>query len=167
TLRQLMNHTAGVFDYTHDLAFMLGALANPAAAHAPEELVQIAALHGPMFPPGSGWSYSNTGYVLLGMVLEAVTGKSAHQALHELVFAPAGLERTFLDGAEAPAEPLAPAFDKTGQDVTDALHPSVTFTAAAAVADVGDVARWTATLHGGRFLPPARLEEMHETVATG
>jgi D-alanyl-D-alanine carboxypeptidase len=167
TVRQLLNHTAGVFNYTDDLAFMLLALQNPSLPHSPQAMVDVAIDHGADFPPGTAWSYSNTGYVLLGMILEAASGKNAGAVLLEQAFAPAGLERTFLDGDHMLPEPLAPGYAANGGNVTQALHPSVPWTAGAVVADVGDVARWTTALHRGEVLSDEGLAAMREVVPTG
>ena len=68
TVRELMQHTAGVYNYTNDATFMMQALAAPDTPVDPQDMVDVAIAHGADFPPGSSWNYSNTGYILLGMI---------------------------------------------------------------------------------------------------
>ena len=96
SLRQLASHTSGIRDYADDI---IGAgLKDDTAmrrAYTPEELVQYALDNGkPDFTPGEKgkWKYSNTGYILLGMVLEKVTGKKYGDLLHENFFQPLGMK---------------------------------------------------------------------------
>ncbi len=98
TLRQLANHTAGLWDYGDPI---IGAGAEDdilmRRAYTPEELVRYAIEHGsPDFPPGEAgkWKYSNTGYVLLGMVLEKATGKSYRELLFERLLHPLHMDKT-------------------------------------------------------------------------
>ncbi|CAM5716553.1 D-alanyl-D-alanine carboxypeptidase OS=Streptomyces antimycoticus OX=68175 GN=SANT12839_056330 PE=4 SV=1 [Streptomyces antimycoticus] len=76
TMRQLLNHTSGLFDYTEDpaLARQLSAAAD--GTRTPTSLVRTALTHRPYFAPGTKWRYSNTNYVLLGMVVQRITGRS-------------------------------------------------------------------------------------------
>src|SRR6266550_7078399 len=71
TLRELLNHTSGLFDYNADVDFGNAIFANPGRTWTPRELLAYAFAHGPLFPPGTDNSYSNTNYILLGLVTEA------------------------------------------------------------------------------------------------
>lgn len=100
TLRQLANHTSGIWDYGDPL---IGEAAeNPdklEGGYMPEELVQYTIDNGtPDFDPGEGgqWNYSNTGYILLGMVAEAVSGRSLNELYQERIFEPLSLESAVL-----------------------------------------------------------------------
>jgi Beta-lactamase len=73
TVRQLLNHMSGLYDYAEDKAF-LAQLEHRTRVWTPRALVRIAAKHRPLFPPGRRWSYSNTGYTLLGLMVEKATG---------------------------------------------------------------------------------------------
>ena len=94
TLRQLLNHTSGLYDYTDDPAYTRSRIANPRRVWQPRQLVTIAVRHKPLFRPGSDWAYSNTNYVLLGLVAEAVTSRSLVDELRSRIFRPLGLSST-------------------------------------------------------------------------
>lgn len=168
TVRELLNHTSGLFDYQDDAGFDAAVLADPGHAWSPRELVAIAASHPPLFPPGRGWSYSNTNYVLLGLVIEAVTGTSLEHQLGDRLFRPLGLAATSLPSA--PAIEGAHAHGYIGRatlpslrsllDVTEALSPSISWAAGAIVSNGDDVTRFFSRLLAGRLLHPALLKAM-------
>jgi D-alanyl-D-alanine carboxypeptidase len=79
TIRMLLSHTSGIFDYTEDADLFAEILAHPYRQWTPRELIDVATAHPPLFPPGTSWSYSNTGYILIGLVLEKATGESLAQ----------------------------------------------------------------------------------------
>src|SRR5215207_998157 len=97
SIRQLLNHTSGV---PHNAAPVEQTLyASPQGrlhAWAPRELIALVADRPPDFPPGTAWSYSNTGYILLGLIVEAATGNPLDQELDRQVFGPLGLRGTTL-----------------------------------------------------------------------
>ena len=101
TLRQLAAHTSGIWDYGDPI---IGEAANDPEkleqGYTPEELVQYAIDNGtPDFAPGEGWKYSNTGYILLGMIAEKASGQSLGELFQERIFDPLGLETAvFING---------------------------------------------------------------------
>ncbi len=101
TLRMLLNHTSGVRDYQSSERFFADASANLARRWEPDEIIQYAIDDGPVFAPGEGWHYSNTGYLLLGQVIESATGRPAHEVLRERVFEKAGMTSTLLSPKES------------------------------------------------------------------
>ncbi|BBJ41689.1 hypothetical protein SSPO_044070 [Streptomyces antimycoticus] len=98
TMRQLLNHTSGLFDYTEDpvLARQLSAAAD--GTRTPTSLVRTALTHRPYFAPGTKWRYSNTNYVLLGMVVQRVTGRSYAEQARREVLGPLRLHGTSFPG---------------------------------------------------------------------
>jgi len=175
TIRELLDHTSGLFDYTNDEALVGAAIANPGREWAPRELVAVATSHPPLHPPGKGWSYSNTNYILLGLVIEAVTGTTLEHQLRERLFQPLALTRTsfpsgtqvegrFVHGYIGPATlPVAPG---TLLDMSAALSPSWGWAAGGILSNGDDVTRFFAALLGGRLLPRGLLSAMR-TVAPG
>ncbi|MEZ4441653.1 MAG: serine hydrolase domain-containing protein [Polyangiaceae bacterium] len=160
TLHQLLNHSAGVFNYTEDSAFVNAAVANPTKIYEPQEIVDVAIDHGPDFEPGASWHYSNTGYILLGMVLEAVTGQGAGEHLRGAMLAPQGLEHTFLDGEETAPEPIAKGYGPNGVDWTNILPPSVPWTAGSMAANTEDLVTWARALYQGDAISPGARAAM-------
>ena len=176
TIRELLNHTSGLFEYQGDEAFVSAVIADPGREWSPRELVRIATAHAPLFPPATGWSYSNTNYVLLGLVVEAVTGKTIDQQLRERIFDslalaatsfPAGTEiegkhaQGYIGFATLPSLPIG-----TLMDVTSVVSPSIGWAAGGIVSNGDDVTRFFAALLGGRLLRPDLLAAMR-TVASG
>jgi D-alanyl-D-alanine carboxypeptidase len=91
----LLNHTSGIYNYTDDPTFVPRVLADPYRYWSPRELVALATAHAPVFAPGTGWSYSNTNYILIGLILEKVTGSSIQTLLNRRLIQPLHLQHTF------------------------------------------------------------------------
>lgn len=163
TVRMLLNHTSGIFSYTQDPSF----LSDLTKAWTPDELVQLAASHGAVNPPGTKWDYSNTNYVCLGIIAEKVGGGPIAQQIRAQLLAPNQLDHTFFDGGEKLGDTLAPGFAKDGTDSTYALHPSGPWAAGAMTATVADTARWIELYATGKAVPPAQQAEMEKGEAVG
>jgi D-alanyl-D-alanine carboxypeptidase len=170
TIRQLLSHTSGLFEYQGDKGFVSAVIADPSREWSPRELVRIATAHAPLFPPGTGWSYSNTNYILLGLVVEAVTGETIDQQLRERVFDPLALAATsfpagteiegehahgYIGSATLPSLPVG-----TLMDVTSVVSPSIGWAAGGIVSNGDDITRFFAALLGGRLLRPDLLAAM-------
>ena len=96
TVRQLLNHTSGLYDYAEDKAF-LAQLDNRRKVWAPRQLIALGTAHKPAFPPGAKWGYSNTGYIALGLMVEDATGNTLGAELRERIFEPLRLRGTSFD----------------------------------------------------------------------
>lgn len=94
TLRQLLNHTSGLFDYGGDRRFVADAYRHPLKDWTPRQIVAIATAHKPRFAPGAGWSYSDTNYYVLGLIVEAATQHSLASELRRRIFVPLRLRAT-------------------------------------------------------------------------
>lgn len=175
TLRQLLNHTSGLFDYTADpvLARQLSAAAD--RTHSPASLVRTAVGHRPYFAPGAGYRYSNTNYVLLGMVVQQVTGRSYAAEARRDVLAPLRLHGTSFPGARTTLpDPHGRAYTRDGgaldgaarRDVTE-LNPSSAGAAGELISTLGDLTRLVSGLLRGRIVPRAELRRMRNTSASG
>jgi D-alanyl-D-alanine carboxypeptidase len=169
TIRQLLNHASGVPNYTAQPEFMTKA-APLDLAHA--ELLKFIEGVPFDFEPGKGWNYTNTGYYLLGMIIEAVVRRPYATFVKEELFVPLGLTRTFY-GSERdiiPNRAQGYGFDPaTGRLSNDALvsmdNPGA---AGALAASAGDLVRWQIALRGGRSVRPESYQTMiTSTVPTG
>ncbi|GAB4527283.1 MAG: hypothetical protein Tsb0020_44840 [Haliangiales bacterium] len=166
TIRQLLNHTSGIYNYTDDEAFLLGALGDPTVEYTPQQLVDVSRAHEPLFEPGADWHYSNTNYIVLGMIIESVTGNPAAVEIRARLLDPQSLTNTFLVDDEALVGTLADGFGPDGAVLTDALNSTAAWTAGAMVSTAGDLASWASELYGGRVLAPLHLDDMLRFVAT-
>ncbi|GIJ49621.1 serine hydrolase [Virgisporangium aliadipatigenens] len=95
TVRMLLNHTSGLFNYIADPGYYLRMEQNPQHVATERELLDLAFAHAPDFAPGRGWNYSNTNYVLLGMLLRQVTGRPMPELIRRHIAGPLGLTRTY------------------------------------------------------------------------
>jgi D-alanyl-D-alanine carboxypeptidase len=178
TLRQLLNHTSGIFDYTSDETFgrtyflKNGFLEHRYDTQSPEQLVAIAMAHKPDFAPGTDWNYSNTNYVVAGMVIQKVTGRSYGEEVRHRIIEPLRLRATSVPGTRVTVpKPSSRAYSKLARtatgptyDVTE-LNPSLAFSAGEMISDSADLGRFYSALLKGRLLPPEQLKEMKATVA--
>lgn len=171
TVRQLLNHTSGLADYApeEDETFIRRVLANRRKAWQPRELVALGTARGPLFAPGARWSYSNTGWILLGLIVEAASGNPLEAELRERVFEPLRLRATSFDTRPRIAGRHAHGYSRLGArrrfDIS-VLNQSWAWAAGAIVSTAGDLARFYRTLLAGRLLRPDLLAEMKTTVAT-
>lgn len=177
TVRRLLNHTSGVYDYTQDADFVRtyflkdGFLRHRYDTRTPRDLVAIATRHAPVFAPGTSWSYSNTNYVLAGMVIEKVTGRSYATEIRRRVIDPLGLTATSVPGTRVTVpRPSARAYGKLAEtatgptyDVTE-LNPSIASAAGEMISNSADLDRFYSALLRGKLLPAHQLKEMKTTV---
>jgi D-alanyl-D-alanine carboxypeptidase len=163
TVRMLLNHTSGLYNYADDPKFVALAMANPSREWAPRELVAFAVSHPPLFPPGSAAAYCNTGYILLGLLVESVTAESLGEVLRERLFEPLRLRETSFGSGIAIANPVAHGYwapQGTLVDLTPILNASFGWAAGQMVSTVGDVSKFFSALLGGRVLPASLLKQM-------
>jgi D-alanyl-D-alanine carboxypeptidase len=166
SLRQLLNHTSGLFDYAEDKAFGRQ-LANRTKVWTPRQLVGIATAHTPLFAPGARWSYSNTGYILLGLIVEKASGNTLQSELQRRIFAPLRLRATSFDTQPRITGRHAHGYTRDGKsglvDVS-VVTPSLLWAAGAIVSTADDLVRFHRGLFRGRLLRPALLRAMTTTV---
>lgn len=185
TVRMLLQHTSGIFNFTGEV-YPDGTVVpgipwsgqewvdNRFKTYQPEELVRFALSKSARFEPGTGWSYSNTNYVLARLLIERVTGRSAAEETQRLIVGPLGLSGTIVPGisTEIP-EPHAHAYYRyvaDGQEKTvDVTSQNPSWIAAG-----GDMISTTADLHtfisalvSGKLLPAQLLAEMCTPHPTG
>lgn len=165
TLRHLLQHTSGVGDYA-DYVYVLNPL-HQIVAPTDQDHLAHALPNGPSFRPGTGWQYSNTGFILLGMAVQAVTGRSIGAEIAERIVEPLGLPNTFFAGS---GQRILPGAHVRGYvtrlvpvDITE-LEPAVYGAAGALVSTPDDMNTFLAALLAGKLLSPARLAEMQDEV---
>ncbi|MFJ8109318.1 serine hydrolase domain-containing protein [Streptomyces sp. NPDC096132] len=167
TLRHLLQHTSGIPDDLPGYTTPEEYYQQRHDVYGPEQLVARAMAHAPDFPPGEGWEYSNTGYVVLGMIIQKATGHPAHREIEERVLRPLGLDRTrWLGTSPTLPRPHARAYQLFGPgsrvDVTDQIP--VDPENLSWVTTTRDENRFLRALLAGRLLPTRQLAEMKQTV---
>jgi len=159
TLEQLLTHTSGIHSYT-DMPTWAARMREDWTL---SELEAFFAAEPFDFEPGTRWHYDNSGYVLLGAVLEKATGKTYADLLSDLIFRPLGMRDTRY-GSDAPIVPrrVAGYLKTPGGAVVNAPFLSMTqpYAAGALVSTVDDLARWQAALDSGAVLKAESLRKM-------
>src|SRR5437763_4240960 len=159
TPRQLLTHTSGLPNYFTDQAFAARLRENPGRTWRPAELVDHAATYGtPRFPPGRGFEYCDTGYVVTGILVEQATGQPLHAVYRELVFDPAGMDSTWLEGHEPARQPAA-AHHYTGELDWTTISPTIDWAGGGLVTTAPDLARFVRGLWSGRIVD-SELDEL-------
>ncbi len=166
TVRELLNHTSGLFDLTNDEGFIARILWKPTEVWTPRRLVRIATAHQPLFAPGTSWSYSNTGYLLLGLVIEAASGNPIGTELKRRIFAPLHLRSTSFDRTPHIAGTYAHGYTPLDGPLRDmsVFSQSSAWAAGAIVSTADDLATFYRALLRGRLLRRDLLRAMETTV---
>ncbi|WP_351222671.1 serine hydrolase domain-containing protein [Streptomyces sp. NPDC002133] len=171
TLRQLAEMRSGLYSYTEDPDFEKAFLADPDRPFTPQQLLDYAFRHPPNAEPGKTFEYSNTNAILLGLVVEKVSGERLADYLKKHVLEPSGLDHTLLpEGAEFP-EPHAHGYTEQTADgeVADATNwnPSWGWAAGAMISDLSDLRAWARIVATGTLLKPATQAQRLRTLPTG
>ena len=160
TIRNLLQHTSGLYDYLEDRNFVTQAYQTPARVWEPRELVAYATRFPPTFEPGveGAWDYASTNYVILGMIIEQVTGRMLADEMRQRIFDPLGLEHTFFP----PQEPIRIDLAHGYSNRVDQTQAPMTFVFATAniVSTASDVRRFAQALFEGQLLEPATFALM-------
>ena len=169
TIRQLLNHTSGLFDYFELPKFLKPYLSGNFGYYwAPRQLVRMGVSHKPLFAPGRGYSYSNTNYVLAQLIVERVTGKSLGTELKRRIFQPLHLRDTIYPTKPGLPSPYAHGYKLLGKppatDVTG-LSPSMSPGSGAIISTARDVADFYRALLSGRLLKPRQMQAMKTNVS--
>ncbi len=157
TLRHLLTMTSGLPDY-YDGDFFQASLDNPDQMQRPEAAVDHVANQPAMFPPGTDYDYSNTNYMLLGLVLEHLTGKDYATVITEEVLTPAGLTESFVYGSR----PLPPDFADSHPDRARIrqYYSGEAFGDGGIIASARDVARFYAALFADDMLLSDQMQSV-------
>jgi len=163
TVRQLLNHTSGIPSYT-DLGPRW--MKRMGEKMSPDSLVALTANDTLLFAPGKGWHYDNSGYVVLGMLIEKVTGKPYDQYLKEKLFTPLGLAETMYcnNAPIIPHRAQGYGRDSSGWRNATFIDMSQPFAAGALCSSALDLARWNQALGTGQVVSAATYREMTSPV---
>jgi D-alanyl-D-alanine carboxypeptidase len=158
TVEHLLTHTSGIQSYT-DMPSWRGKWRQDMSL---TELVDIFKNEPMQFAPGEKWRYNNSGYILLGAIIEKVSGKKYADFVRERIFAPLGMTHTRYDVTEDVIPQRAPGYAKTGDRFVNAQYLSMTqpYAAGALVSTVDDLAKWDAALAAGRVVSPGSLAKI-------
>jgi len=173
TVRMLLNHTSGLFSYTSDPDFFVQLDKDPQHVWTEQELLDVAFKHEPDFAPGTSWSYSNTNYILVGMILQKQTGKSLPELVQQRIARPLGLTHTYFANPRARntgpgyAHGYAVSFAGTNPAYVDTSSWPIGGwggAAGAIISDSNDLSRFFSAVLGGKLFSREQLNQMKTTV---
>ncbi|KOG41418.1 serine hydrolase domain-containing protein [Streptomyces decoyicus] len=171
TVRQLLQHTSGLPNYTDFTGDLVGKERHTYVQ--PRALLDLALAHKARFAPGADWEYSNTNYLLAGLLIEKVTGRPLAEQITHRVIDRIGLRHTYFPGVGEEgireAHPEGYYATKPGaplKNITE-MDPSWAWAAGQVVSTPGDLSRFFSALSAGKLLEPAQLAQMRTTVPAG
>jgi D-alanyl-D-alanine carboxypeptidase len=158
TVRHLLNHTSGIKSYTSLPDFM----STPGKAFSHSDMLKLIAAQPMDFQPGEKWTYNNSGYYLLGMIIEKASGKEYGEFLAERIFKPLGMTSTRFNSKALVVKGRAVGYTRASNETRNAefVHPSQPYSAGALISTVNDMAKWDAALYSDKVLKKAVLDIM-------
>ncbi|WP_229813423.1 serine hydrolase domain-containing protein [Lentzea flava] len=167
TVRQILQHTSGLFNYTNALPLNPDEFEKIRYKHwEPRELVAIATSKPLDFPPGTKWSYSNTNYIVAGLLVEKLTGKPYEKAVEQRILKPLHLNATEVPGDNPNINgPHAHGYwtaNGKPSDITR-INPSVAWSAGEMISTTRDLDTFIVALTSGKLLKPAQQQELVKT----
>ncbi len=159
TVEQLLNHTSGIRSYTDIPGWMDGPLQRDLTT---AQMIDTFRNLGPDTAPGAAWNYNNSGYVLVGALIEAASGQPWHAYLQHALFTPLGMADTGYGGDPDVAARQVKGYITFNGTLSAPLQISMTqpHAAGAIVSTVDDLARWNRALHEGQVLEPETYARM-------
>jgi D-alanyl-D-alanine carboxypeptidase len=167
TIRQLLNHTAGTYNYFPDTAnpcYQVYAT-EPGRTWTPQEVIACASGYPADFAPGQDWNYSNTGYLLLGTIVESVTGNGLYDEMTARLFDPLGMNRTFYKAVPGmPGERARCYFGE--EDISEKFNPTFVFGCGGMESNASDLLTLLRAVVTGDLLSESSLSQMLDCVDT-
>lgn len=173
TVRQLMNHTSGLVRYEFKETFAKDLAANPDKVWKPEELISYLFDEKAAFEAGKGWDYSDTNFIVLGMIMEKATDNKFYDLAQSRVIKPHNFKRTIqqdrreikglVQGYAGDKNPFG-KFDLVIQDGKYAINPQFEWTGGGWVTSADDLARWAKIMYEGKAFAPELLSQMLDGV---
>ena len=169
TIRQLLSHQSGIFDYWNDFDSVWNLmLADTSRFWTPQEL--LACIKAPHFAPGHGYRYSNTNYLLAGMVIDAATGTTWVQKLHDFIFDPLTMDSTFVGAFESRNGPVASEWYYNTSIAILKSPMTAEFTQANSAASIlstsQEVVEWYNALFSGAVVSNSSLQQITDLEPT-
>jgi D-alanyl-D-alanine carboxypeptidase len=157
TIRHLLTHTSGLASYTDKPAFWEAMRRD----HRPADILAYTAEDPLQFAPGERFAYNNTGYILLGMVIEKITGKPYATVIQERIFDQVGMRHSYYDMADLLIPGRVAGYEPTAKGYRPApyLSMSAPYAAGSLASSVDDLALWDAALYGEQLLKQATLDQ--------
>ena len=160
TVRDLLRHTSGIFNYTDVASFFPAVLDAPDRLWTPEEVVAVIADEPSVFEAGAEFGYSNTNYAILGVLIEEVTQRPYHDIVRERIISPLDLSSTYLAGYESGQEVFDPYEHEGAAGFDYTSLASSAWSAGAMVSSAGDLHTLFTALFDDQIVPSELVEQM-------
>jgi D-alanyl-D-alanine carboxypeptidase len=170
TVRHLLSHTSGIVRYEFDPGVTARLRADPFKTWTPEERLAVLFGKAPPFAPGEGWEYSDTNFIVLGMIIERITGRPYYTELQRRLLEPLRLTNTIpsdrrampgvANGYAGPRNDLGGYDASIGADGLFAVNPQFEWTGGGVASTTGDLARWGKLLYEGKAFPDSLVRLM-------
>ncbi len=157
TVEQLLNHTSGIKSYTS----LPDAMSKKGLYISPADMMKIIQGQPSDFAPNEQWLYNNSGYFLLGMIIEKVSGMTYGEYVAKNLFKPVGMKSSFTDDSNLPAN-TAKGYMKSGATefkTADYVHPSIPYSAGAIFSTVDDLWKWNQAIFNYKVVKKESLEK--------
>ena len=164
TIEHLLTHTSGIYSYTNDPTFMANEVSKPASR---EKMMALFRDRPFDFSPGTSWNYSDSGYSLLGYIIETVTRKPYEQAVRNYIFSPLGMKHSGFDFTHLKSKEKATGYFKLdGKEIVPApiVDSTVSYSAGAIYSTTGDLYLWHNALQKNKILSKAQQDKAYTPV---
>lgn len=161
TIEHLLSHTSGIYNYTNNNDFMKTEAVKPASQ---EKILSLFKDKPLLFEPGTKFSYSNSNYILLGYIIEKVTGKPYEQVMHEMIFTPLRMDHSGFDFAALSSPDKAIGYfvlTKKLNTPAPIVDSTASFAAGAIYASTGDLYKWDRALYTEQIISKASLKDAY------
>jgi len=169
TVEMLLNHTAGIPEYVYHNEVWEAIKKDPDKEWSVEERLSYVLNDPPSNPPGEGWAYADSHYLLLGLIIEKVTGRTYYEVLEDMIIGPCNLENTFRSDTRS-ITGLVPGYTnfaekfyiprKVLNNNKYAFNLQMEWTGGGLASTASDLTLWACQLYGGRVLKPETLKMM-------
>jgi CubicO group peptidase (beta-lactamase class C family) len=159
TIQQLLTHTSGIYNYTNDGNFMANEITKP---HNRDQMMALFENKPLDFSPGTAWNYSNSGYSLLGYIIEAVTKKSYEEAVRRYIFTPLGMTHSGFDFTRLNSLDKTTGYfilDNNRANIAPVVDSTISFSAGAIYSTTGDLYLWHEALQQNTILSQEQQEK--------
>lgn len=172
TVRQLLQHSSGIFSWDEDDATREAIIKHPDREWTMEKMIRLAAGKPFYFEPGSAYHYSNVGYFLLAPIIEKTTGKSVSQVIREEIAEPLNLRHTYMPNGPRYRDEVIRGYmnegdrliDTTGMRFADVINYDLAHTPGGMVSTLADLEVWVKALATGRLLSAEMHREQFQTI---
>jgi D-alanyl-D-alanine carboxypeptidase len=167
TIQHLLSHTSGIADYfaKEDGGLVESLYLSPDTVYTPQSLVQFTQEHqSAYFAPGNGYHYSDTGYILLGLIIESVSGKPFHEMLHEVIFDPLAMDNSYLMFYSEPKNGKRPIAEVwiDGHEVSQFNSVTIDWAGGGIVSTLDDLAVYIRALYHGEIIRKETLDAFQQ-----